>query len=151
MAEKTRYKSFEYHSQLKWLAERKGVLEFGDGKPPLEVATPVEFRGHPGIITPEDMLLGAASACTMTTFLSLAEREKLVFTSYRDESWGVISHDGEVYRYTEAKIKIFLTIEREEDRDRAEALIEKSHRFCFIANSLRFPIEVTAHIEVSGK
>jgi peroxiredoxin-like protein len=151
MAEKTHRKSFEFHSQLKWLAERKGVLEFGDGKSSLEVATPVEFRGHPGIITPEDMLLGAASACTMTTFLSLAERQKLSFTSYRDETWGVISHDGEAYRYTEGKIRVFLTIEKEEDRARAEALIEKSHKFCFISNSLRFPIEVTAQIEVSGE
>lgn len=151
MASKPQRKSFEYRSRLKWTAERKGVLEFGEDKPPLEVATPVEFRGHPGIITPEDMLLGAISACTMTTFLSLAEREKLAFTSYRDESWGVIGYDGQVYRYMEGKINVSLTLQNEEDRAKTEEILEKSHRSCFISNSLRFPVTVTAHIEISGK
>ena len=144
-------KSFEYRSQLKWTTERKGILEFGSDKPPLQVATPMEFKGHPGIITPEDMLLGAVSACTMTTFLAFAEREKLPFASYRDESWGVIGHDGEVYRYMEGKVHVLLTIQKEEDRAKAEEILEKSHKVCFITNSLRFPVEVTAHIQIAGK
>ena len=149
MAAKPVRKSFEYRSRLHWTGERKGIVDFGDGKPPLEIATPPEFRGHPGIISPEDMLLGAISACTMTTFLSLAEREKLEFASYEDEAWGVISHDGERYRFTEGEVHISLTIEREEDREKAEEIIEKTHCNCFIANSVRFPVEVTAEIRVA--
>ena len=151
MANKPRRKSFEYRSRLKWTAKRKGILEFGEDKAPLEVSSPVEFRGLPGIITPEDMLLGSVSACTMTTFLSLAERENLAFTSYKDEAWGVISHDGEVYRFMEGKVQVWLTIQREEDRSKAEELMAKSHSLCFITNSLRFPVEVTTHIEIAGK
>ena len=149
MANKPRRKSFEYRSQLKWITKRKGILEFGEDKAPLEVSTPAEFKGHPGIITPEDMLLGAVSACTMTTFLSLAERENLAFTSYRDEAWGVIGHDGELYRFMEGKVRVWLTIQREEDRSRAEEIMAQSHSLCFITNSLRFPVEVTTHIEIA--
>jgi len=151
MTGEPRRKSFEYRSRLKWTTERKGVIEFGENKPTLEVATPLEFKGHAGIITPEDMLLGAVSACTMTTFLSMAEREKLAFASYRDESWAVLGHDGEVYRFLEGKVHVSLTIQREEDRTKAEEIMEKSHKSCFIANSLRFPVEVTTHIEIAGK
>jgi len=150
MTGKPQRKRFEYRSRLKWMTERKGVIEFGGEKPPLEVATPVEFRGHPGIITPEDMLLGAVSACTMTTFLALAEREKLAFLSYRDESWGVIGHDGEVYRYMEGKVHVSLVLQKEEDRAKAEEIMEKSHKTCFISNSLRFPVEVTVDIDIAG-
>ena len=150
MNSKPRRKSFEYRSQLKWTAERKGIVEFGNDKPSLQVATPVEFKGPPGIATPEDMLLGAVSACTMTTFLAFAEREKLAFTSYSDESWGVIGHDGEVYRFMEAKVHVLLTIEKEEDRAKAEEIIKNSHKACFISNSLKFPVEVTANIQVAG-
>lgn len=151
MAKQPSRRSFEYRSRLKWTGGRKGRLDFGEGKPPLEVATPVEFRGHPGIISPEDMLLGAVSACTMTTFLALAEREELELASYEDEAWGVISHDGEAYRYTEGKVRISLGVLREEDRAKAEELVQKAHRLCFIANSVRFPVEVSAEIRVAEK
>lgn len=144
-------KSFQYRSRLRWLGERKGVMDFGEGKAPLRIATGPEFKGHPGIITPEDMLLGSISACTMTSFVALADRHGLNFASYEDVAWGLVSHDGEVYRFTEGKVHIVLTIEREEDRAKAEELIEKAHRYCFTSNSVRFPVEVTADIRVAEK
>jgi len=144
-------KSFEYRSRLKWLGERRGAMDFGEGKPELPIAAGPEFKGHSGIITPEDMLLGAISACTMTSFVALAERHSLDFSSYEDEAWGLVSHDGEVYRFTEGNVHIVLVIGREEDRSKAEELIEKAHRYCFISNSVRFPVEVTADIRVEEK
>lgn len=149
MSDKPRRKSFEYRSSLRWTSERKGVLDFGEDKPSLQVATPVEFKGHPGIVSPEDMLVGAVSACTMTTFLSLAEREKLELSSYEAEAWGVISHDGELYRFTEGKVSISLAVQREEDRGKAEEIVHKAHELCFITNSVRFPVEVTVQVDVA--
>ena len=151
MASKPRRKTFEYSSRLRWAEERRGVLDFGEGKPTLGIATGPEFKGHTGIITPEDILVGAISSCTMTSFVALAERHGLEFTSYEGEAWGMISHDGEVYRFTEGKLSIRLGIAREEDRAKAEELIEQAHGYCFISNSVRFPVEVTADIVVAGE
>ena len=50
------------------------------GRPPLEVATPVEFHnGLPGYWTPEDMLVGAVASCYVLTFRALAGRRAVPF------------------------------------------------------------------------
>lgn len=45
---KAKPKSFHYPVTMKWNGEKRGVLTIG-GKPDLEVASPPEFRGHPGV------------------------------------------------------------------------------------------------------
>ena len=61
-------KQFTYKTYLRWKEERKGTLS-SSGKSDIEVATPPEFRGHPGIWTPEELFIGSVNICIMTTFL----------------------------------------------------------------------------------
>lgn len=52
-----------YESSLKWNSEKMGTVSFPEGdKPQIAVATPPEFGGHEGIITPEDLFLSAANS-----------------------------------------------------------------------------------------
>lgn len=69
MQVKMKPKVFHYQVGVRWDGEKHGVLSIA-GKPDLKVASPPEFRGHPGIWSPEDLLVAAVNACTMTTFLS---------------------------------------------------------------------------------
>jgi hypothetical protein len=48
-----RAKSYRYTISVRWTGEKKGALAAA-GKPPVEVATPPEFKGHEGVWSPED-------------------------------------------------------------------------------------------------
>lgn len=76
MEPKKTFKIFHYNTQLRWSGERRGDLS-SEGKPGLEIAAPPEFKGHPGLWTPEDLFVAAVEICTMTTFLAFASHKKL--------------------------------------------------------------------------
>ena len=80
-----RGKSYRYTISVRWTGERKGALT-ADGKPPVEVATPPEFKGHEGIWSPEDLYVASVNACIMTTFLAFAGRAGLAFEEYESEA-----------------------------------------------------------------
>jgi organic hydroperoxide reductase OsmC/OhrA len=82
-----RSKVYTYHTSVKWTEQRKGVISCA-GKPDIQVATPPEFKGHDGIWSPEDLFVASANLCLMTTFLSVAERAGLAFTSYESAAEG---------------------------------------------------------------
>ena len=72
-----------YDVNLKWLADRKGLMSSPVLHTTLEVATPPEFaKGMPGIWSPEHLLVAAVNSCLMTTFLAIAENSKLEFISF---------------------------------------------------------------------
>jgi organic hydroperoxide reductase OsmC/OhrA len=71
---KMKPKTFHYEVGTRWSGEKRGVLSLA-GKPDLEVASPPEFRGHPGVWSPQDLLVAAVNACAMTTFLSAVKQE----------------------------------------------------------------------------
>jgi organic hydroperoxide reductase OsmC/OhrA len=51
-------------------------------------------------------------------------------------------------RFTKAVLRPHITITSPEKIQLAEHLHEKAHKFCFIANSVNFPIAVEPRIEV---
>ncbi len=150
MEVKKSYKSFEYRLSLTRTGNRICAINFAEGKPILEVSSPQEFGGPPGNISPEDMLLGAISACNMTTFEFFAERSKLRFTEYKSEGWALAEHEGNSYRFTQVKLKVTITIPDESQKEVALDAIDKSHRYCLISNSLKAEVEVEPEIIVQG-
>jgi len=82
-----RSKVYTYRMAVKWIGQKKGTITC-EGKPDIQVATPPEFKGHDGIWSPEDLYVAAANICLMTTFLAVAERAGLAFTSYQCEAEG---------------------------------------------------------------
>src|SRR5207245_9476311 len=56
MTIKVKPKSFQYEVRVRWGDLKRGVLTAA-GKPDLEVASPPEFRGHPGVWTPEHLFV----------------------------------------------------------------------------------------------
>jgi len=56
-----RPKSYKYATSVLWTGEKKGALTVA-GKPPVEVATPPEFKGHEGIWSPEDLYVAAVNS-----------------------------------------------------------------------------------------
>ncbi|MBP2678710.1 MAG: putative Peroxiredoxin OsmC, partial [Deltaproteobacteria bacterium] len=84
-----RAKSYRYTISVRWTGEKKGSMTVS-GKPPVEVATPPEFKGHEGIWSPEDLYVASVNACIMTTFLAFAGRAGLAFEEYESEAEGLL-------------------------------------------------------------
>jgi peroxiredoxin-like protein len=113
-----------------------------DGKPNVEVATPPEFKGHEGIWSPEDLFVASANICLMTTFLAVAERAGLAFTSYESSAEGRLELVEGKFEFTSITIKPTITLESDADVAKAKELIEKAEAHCLISNSMKATVTV---------
>jgi len=145
MSSAFRAKSFSYRSAVEWVAEKRGRLT-ATGLPPLEVATPPEFKGHPGLWSPEHLLVCAVNACIMTTFLAIAERHNVSFLSYESKVEGKVEMVERKFMFS--RIEVFPTIVVADEHMAAgvRRAIDGAHRRCLISLSLKS--EVIVHPEV---
>jgi peroxiredoxin-like protein len=131
-----RSKVHRYQTTVKWTEQRKGVISC-EGKPDVQVATPPEFKGHEGIWSPEDLFVASANVCVMTTFLAVAERAGLAFSSYESSAEGRLELVEGKFQFTEITIKPIITLESDADVAKARELIEKAEASCLISNSMK--------------
>jgi peroxiredoxin-like protein len=130
-----------YEVNLQWETDRKGQISSPVLNERIEVATPPEFpKGMPGIWSPEHLLTAAVSSCLMTTFLAIAENSKLDFVSFDCKANGKLEMIDGKYTMSEIELLPKLLINKEEDRERAERILNKSEAACLISNSIKSKI-----------
>lgn len=129
-------KVYLYQTSVKWTEQRKGVIAC-EGKPDVQVATPPEFKGHEGIWSPEDLFVASANICLMTTFLAVAERAGLAFSTYESAAEGRLELVEGKFQFTTIAIRPIITLKSGDDADKAKELIEKAERNCLISNSMK--------------
>jgi organic hydroperoxide reductase OsmC/OhrA len=118
-----------------------------DGKQDLTGSADPAFRGDPALINPEDMLLAALSSCHMLSYLALCARIRIAVTAYTDQASGIMSETApHRMGFTEVMLRPRVTVAAGTDLAKANALHEKAHELCFIANSVNFPVRHEAEI-----
>jgi organic hydroperoxide reductase OsmC/OhrA len=142
---KTRLKSFTFRTAAAWTEARSGILT-SDGKPPIRVSSPPEFKGEPGLWTPEEMFVSSVEACHMATFLSFAAKSRLQVLAYKSHSNGVLEFVDGDYRFT--RVVIFPTIAVARGAVEAEvlSLLREAQKHCLVANSIDSIVEVNPTI-----
>jgi organic hydroperoxide reductase OsmC/OhrA len=121
------------------------------GAPAVDVSSPPEFQGEAGMWTPETLFVASVNACFVLTFLAIARLSKLDVVSMRASAQGKLEKsDGGGYRITEIVIKPALIVRSEAERERAERLLEKAERNCFISNSITASVRLEPEIAVSA-
>lgn len=145
-----KYKTFTYRTQLEWVESRAGVLR-SEGKPEFRVSSPPEFKGEAGVWTPEDLFVAAVNVCTMTTFLSFAQRLQLPIVSYTSEAEGVLEFVDGGYRFTKVILRPRITVGNEEAIEQARKTLHDAHEKCLISNSIRATVLVEPSIEGGGR
>lgn len=131
-----RSKVYLYQTTVTWTEQRKGTMSCA-GKPELPVATPPEFKGHEGIWSPEDLFVSSANVCLMTTFLAVAERAGLAFSSYESKAEGRLELVDGKFQFTAITIRPTITLPVGGDAAKARELIKKAERNCLISNSMK--------------
>ncbi len=142
-----------YQVDVTWNHDRRGVLcspELNkDALNCIEVATPPEFpKGIPGIWSPEHLFTASVSSCLMTTFLSIAENSKLMFTNFSCKAKGKLEKVDGKFIMTEVILEPVVTIADEKDRERAERVLQKSEAACLISNSIKSKVSIITVINV---
>jgi len=149
MTPKESRRSFHYPSRLVWNSGRRGSASI-DGKPVLPVSSPPEFKGDADCWSPEDLLVTAASACLLMTFLAYSHREELELVRYESEADGALEFADGKYRFTEVTLRPRLTFRTEEDAEIAQMVLEQAHRDCIITNSITAQVKLEPQIGVEG-
>jgi peroxiredoxin-like protein len=144
---KMKPKTFHYEVGTRWSGEKRGVLSLA-GKPDLEVASPPEFRGHPGVWSPQDLLVAAVNACAMTTFLSAVKRIGLDLVSYECEATGTLEMTDGSFRFTRIVLKPQIAVGQPEHQEAALAAFKEAESGCIIARSIHARIESEPRIVV---
>jgi organic hydroperoxide reductase OsmC/OhrA len=108
------------------------------------------FRGDRTRYNPEELLLGALSACHMLWVLHLCADAGIVVTGYIDSAEGVMAeHADGSGEFTRVVLKPRVTLA---DGSRAEEAFEihhKAHAVCALARSMRFEVVCQPEIRVS--
>ena len=120
--------------------ERSHVIRVA-GKPEIAASSDTPFRGDREKHNPEDMLLASLSSCHMLWYLHLCADAGVVVTRYTDRAQGVM-HEvaGGGGHFAEVTLFPEVTVTHASMVGMANALHDKAHEKCFIANSVNFPV-----------
>jgi organic hydroperoxide reductase OsmC/OhrA len=108
----------------------------------LTLSADAAFRGDPSELNPEQLLLVAASSCQLLEFLALAARTRIDVLSYEDEASASLDLGARPPRIDLIRLSPTITVAAGADLARVERLVGKAHEGCYIANSLRSPMEI---------
>lgn len=122
-----------------------------EGKPDLLASADKPFRGDPSRWNPEDMLLAALSECHLLSYLHACVTAGVVVLDYTDRATGTMQEDGRGGgSFTEVTLRPVVTIADGSMHDAALAAHAQANAWCFIANSVAFPVHHEATILVAS-
>lgn len=99
-------------------------------------------------VDPEEAYVASLSSCHMLFFLSFAAEEQFTVQRYADQAVGIMKKDatGVVsMKNVTLKPKVIFSGENQPSVSQLEKLHHKSHKHCFIANSVK--TEITIQIQ----
>jgi organic hydroperoxide reductase OsmC/OhrA len=144
------YKSFRYKAKTSWTSARRGVLSAA-GKAEIIVGSPPEFKGEPGIWSPEELLVGSLNTCIMLTFLTLAQARGLTPAGYESDAEGLLENVEGKYRITEVTVRPRVVVERDAQLEVGRKTMEGVEAQCFISNSITSRVKLTPEFVVAPK
>ncbi|MCH8021766.1 OsmC family protein [candidate division KSB1 bacterium] len=146
---KIKYKTFTYHTFLKWAGNRAGILN-AKGKPEFRVASPPEFKGEAGVWTPEDLFVASVDICTMTTFMAFAKHKNLPVVSYHTHAEGLLEFIDGKYQFTKIVLRPTIIVQNNEAVGQAAKTVEDAHQNCLVANSIKTAVLIQPKIQSVG-
>ncbi len=143
------YKTFQYRNNLVWDTARRGRTS-APGKPDIEIGSPPEFKGDPGVWAPEEMLVAALNACMMLTFVSFAQGKRLEFVAYESVAEGLLANVDGKYRIVEVNVRPTLVLRSEADIETARRIMTEVKANCFISNSITADVKLAPQFRMAS-
>jgi organic hydroperoxide reductase OsmC/OhrA len=100
------------------------------------------FRGDRTRYNPEELLVGALSACHMLWVLHLSADAGITILEYEDEAYGEMAeHPDGAGQFTRVVLRPRVTIAEEHRVADALQIHTQAHAVCALARSMNFPVE----------
>ncbi|QLE01901.1 OsmC family protein [Galbibacter sp. BG1] len=113
-----------------------------DGKPDILGSSDPAFLGDKNRHNPEEFFLASIASCHMLWYLHFCAVEGVVITDYRDLAEGVMEEDKSGSgKFTKVVLRPQVEVFSADMKEEAIKLHAKANDYCFIANSLNFPVE----------
>jgi organic hydroperoxide reductase OsmC/OhrA len=119
--------------------ERSHTLSI-DGKPAILASSDTPFRGDASKHNPEDFFLASLSSCHMLWYLHLCADAGVVVLDYSDTAKGTMVQTDKGGHFSEVCLYPKVTVSDESMIQKAIELHHTANEYCFIANSVNFPI-----------
>jgi organic hydroperoxide reductase OsmC/OhrA len=148
----------KYSINLRWTGNTgKGTSDYRSYRRDHEISAPgkalipgsadPKFRGDPLRYNPEELLVAALSSCHMLWYLHLCADAGIVVVSYEDQAEGTMEESSEgAGRFVCVTLRPRVRITG--SGEQSEALHQRAHELCFIANSVNFPVHHVAVTEM---
>ena len=119
-------------------------------KQAIEASSDPAFRGDATRHNPEELFVASLSSCHMLWYLHLCAVNGIVVTGYADDPIGTMEESAQGSgRFTDVHLRPQVTIGAGGDVKLAKRLHEEAHKFCFIANSVNFPVRCEPSTDIS--
>ena len=108
-----------------------------------------EYGGRDNEINPEQSLAAAISSCHMMTFLALAAKMRWPVKSYKDRAFAFLGKNSKgkmCVNKIELNPQIFFDNDFFVSKEDMDKMQDRSHRYCFVANSLSDDVEIKINI-----
>ncbi|MBT3902381.1 MAG: OsmC family peroxiredoxin [Pelagibacteraceae bacterium] len=108
-----------------------------------------EYGGRENEINPEQSLAAAISSCHMMTFLALASKMKWPVKSYKDKAHAFLGKNTKgkmCVNKIELNPQIIFDKDFSVSKEDMDKMQDRSHRYCFVANSLSDDVEIKINI-----
>jgi organic hydroperoxide reductase OsmC/OhrA len=148
-----------YETQLEWTGNRgTGTSGYRDYARDHEISSPGKgtvipgssdptFRGDGARYNPEELFVGALSACHMLWFLHLCADAGIVVTGYSDHAVGTMLEStdggGEV---TSVELRPEVELQDASRAAELDALHHRAHELCFLARSVKTEVRVKGKV-----
>ncbi|MFT4157149.1 MAG: OsmC family protein [Microbacterium sp.] len=121
------------------------------GKPDILASSDAPFRGDRSRWNPEDLLLASLSECHLLSYLHACVTAGVVVVSYRDNASALMRENSKGGgAFVEVMLRPQVVVADASMIEAAERAHAQANEWCFIANSMNFPVrheaEVTAAV-----
>lgn len=138
----SQYRAYSRNHEISGAAKSAPILGSSD---------PV-FRGDPSRYNPEDLLVGALSACHMLWVLHLCADAGIVVTEYSDQAVGeMVEHPDGSGEFTLVTLHPHMTITDASRIEDAIAVHHQAHKVCALARSVNFPVQHEPIVKNAGQ
>lgn len=136
--------TYIFSNTLKWNSGYQATISFGD-KASFEFATPPEFRGPEGFISPEEMFVASAHACALTTFITRTKKAGINILSYESSAEGTLDKVEGVRWFTTIVVKP--RIKTDGDKETVKEIVKQVEQNALVFNSMKTRVTIDAIIE----
>ncbi|GGC17820.1 peroxiredoxin [Parapedobacter defluvii] len=142
-----------YQSKIEWTGnngsgtdhyknyERNHTI-FIENKPSIAGSADPAFRGDKTKHNPEDFLVSSLSSCHMLWYLHFCSLNQVIVEEYTDIATGIMREENDGRgSFKEVTLNPTVTVKSEDMIEKAIELHKKASEYCFIANSVNFPVK----------